>query len=392
MNWKLASAIISGVVVMASAALSSCSSYARALEQKEVSPSRSGTPTAFARAEAGESKAESANSPAAEAPKPDPDRTDRVIIYTAELSLVVSDIRGVQRAVESELKPLGAYMQRMDGHVIVMKVPAARFEEAIAIVEKLGDVTSKTVTGEDVTEQMRDLNIRLKNAMDVRDRLAKLLDQASKMEDALKIEKELERVTETLELLKGKIRYLETSAAFSTLTVQLNSPLPQRDVEMEIPFPWVRQLGDEVGTGQTGTPDIAWFGGISFDLPEGFIKYVERDDTTRAMSGDGVLILAGRHENFSGGTKDFWTPFVHRALVAGHAFALNGEPQEIKLKSGYEAVCLTASKTFGVKRYGYILALVTLKNYVYTFEAWGEEGPFEGQKAKLMEAIESLRP
>jgi hypothetical protein len=393
MKRTFASARVGALVVLMGFALWGCSSYALEHDRTVTSPFGAAAPAAAAQAETDATRSESGKPAAPEAPKPDPDRTDRVIIYTAELSLVVNDITGVQRAIESDLKPLGAYMQRMDGHVIVMKIPVARFGEALAIVEKLGEVTNKAVTGEDVTEQMRDLNIRLKNALDVRDRLAKLLEQAVKMEDALRIEKEMERVVESIELFKGKIRFLETNAAFSTRTVQLNSPLPQRSMEMEIPFPWVRELGAEVGTGRTGAPDVPWLGsGVRFDLPEGYIKYLERDYVTRAMSGNGVLILASRHENYYGGTREFWTPYVRRALVAGRVFAMKDEPQEIQLRNGRSAVCLVGSKSIGPKRYGYLLALIALKDYVYTFESWGEEEAFQAQKAKLMETVESLRP
>ena len=384
-------ALAPALLVLAGIALCGCSAAARlgAPHDRRMAASHDQAVVPAATGEAAQER----KPDALQAPKADPDRGERIMIYNAELSLVVNDISAVEGAIERDLKPLGAYMQSMDGRTIVMKVPAARFEEAIAIVEKLGELTNKVVMGEDVTEQMRDLGIRLKSALEVRDRLAKLLDQAQKMEDALKIEKELERVTETIELLKGKIRFLETNVAFSTLTVKLNSPLPQRSMEMEIPFPWVRDLGAEIGTGQTGQPDVPWLGsGVSFDLPAGFIKYVERDDTTRAMSGDGVLILAGRHENFRGGSAEFWTPFIRRALTAGRAIALKDEPQEIKLKSGAVAICMTGSKSIGPKQYGYLLALIPLKSYVCTFEAWGEADAFEAQKAKLMEAIDSLRP
>jgi hypothetical protein len=390
MERNLRFALIPALAVLADMVLCGCASPARWEPAYEGRTARS-----YARAEAPAAPGEAAQEakPALQAPPVDPDRTGRIMIYNAELSLVVGDISGAESAIEQGLKPLGAYMQSMNASTIVMKVPAARFEEAIALVEKLGEVTNKVVMGEDVTEQMRDLDIRLKNALEVRARLAKMLDQAQKMEDALRIEKELERVTETIELLKGKIRFLETNAAFSTLTVRLNSPEPQRNIETEIPFPWVRALGGEIGTGRTGEPDVPWLGsGVAFDLPEGFIRYVEADHVTRAMSGDGVLILAARHENFRGGATDFWVPFVRRALAAGRAIALQGEPQEIKLKSGASAVLMAGSRSIGPKRYGYLLALIPLKGYVYTFEAWGESDPFEAQRAKLMEAIDSLRP
>jgi hypothetical protein len=96
----------------------------------------------------------------------------------------------------------------------------------------------------DVTEQFADLEIRLKNAEAVRERLQALLAKAAKIEDALAVERELERITQTIEQMKGRLRLLGELIAFSTITVNFQArPQDQVGSEVRLPFDWLRELG-----------------------------------------------------------------------------------------------------------------------------------------------------
>jgi len=151
-----------------------------------------------------ESEAEPEMLPEAESPEVDPARPERLVVYNAVANVVVQNISQSIAQLKSSVAAMGGYMQQMTSNSITLKVPVKRFMDALTEVEKLGEVTHKDIKGTDVTEQMRDLNIRLANAENVLGRLTKLLERADKVEDAIKIEKELERITETIELLKGK--------------------------------------------------------------------------------------------------------------------------------------------------------------------------------------------
>lgn len=327
-----------------------------------------------------------------EHPKLDPARSQRLVVYNAVLRLVVERVADSLQQVKTMAEGLGGYMQEMTGTSIMVKVPAAKFAEAVAAVEKLGEMVAKEIKGTDVTEEVRDLRIRLQNAEGLRQRLLKLLEKADKVEDTLKVEQELTRVTESIELIKGKLQYVESQVAFSTLTVHVNSALPQRQLEAEIPFAWVRELGADLTRGSAGRPSagLGPLRGIKFDLPDGFIKYSEDDDETRAMSADDVMLRLRRHENYRGGALGFWTPLVRRALVAQRAFALK-DPAELTLRTGVPARVLAGTKEIGGKAYGYLIAVIARKGHVYTFEAWGPLEKFTADRPKLEEAIRSIR-
>jgi len=230
--------------------------------------------------------------PQAETPEIDPARQERLVVYNGVVNVVVQRISDSLKQIRSAVEEMGGYMQEMTTKFITLKIPADKFAAVIAEVEALGEVTLKDIKGADVTDQMRDLDIRLKNASQMRERLVKLLERTEKVEDALKIEKELQRITETIELLKGKIAHLTNSVAFSTLTVKFNSPVPQEDATKITPFAWVHALGSGLTAPATRHPYES--GGVwrsaAFELPQGYVKYYDDTRRTRAMSADGVMI------------------------------------------------------------------------------------------------------
>jgi len=329
---------------------------------------------------------------AVEQPKLDPERRQRLVIYNGIIYLVVERITDTIDQIKKFTEEMGGYMQSMSASSITLKVPADKFPDAIAMVEKLGEVTKKEIKGSDVTDEVRDLRIRLENAEQLRQRLLKLLEKSEKVEDTLKVEKELARVTETIELLKGKLHYIEAEVAFSTLTVHVNSSLPQREIETEIPFRWVRELGAELTRGSAGrtSGEVAFWRRITFRLPQGYIKYYEDDDETRAMSADQVMIRLQRHENYKGGGLDFWAALVRRSLVEQRAFAVK-DTVDLELRTKVAARVFAGSKEIGGKPYGYLAAVVARKRHVYTFEAWGPLEKFTADRPRLEEAIRSIR-
>jgi hypothetical protein len=147
--------------------------------------------------------------------------------------------------IRKNIKAWGGYMVSMDSNRIVFRVPAATFEDALEELGELGDVTYRNIQGTDVTEEFRDLKIRLGNAEAVRDRLLELLSQTKNINESLQVEHELERITEKIELMKGRLKYLKEAALYSKITVHLavkkkaKKPIPP----LYAPFKWIQDIG-----------------------------------------------------------------------------------------------------------------------------------------------------
>jgi hypothetical protein len=90
-----------------------------------------------------------------------------------------------------------------------------------------------------------DLEVRLKNARAIRERLEQLLAKAAKVEESILIERELGRVAGEIERIEGRMKFLKDRAAFSTITVTFQAR-PTEKVggrKVQLPVPWLSEMG-----------------------------------------------------------------------------------------------------------------------------------------------------
>ncbi len=167
-----------------------------------------------------------------------------LLIYRAEINMAVFETRATIDHTEKLARDMGGYLVRRSDREIIIRVPSAKFRDALAKVSGYGDVLHQNVDVEDVTEKFYDLSIRLKNMKAVRDRFEQLLTKAQSVEDSLRIERELERVTTQIEVLEGKLKLYRELIAFSTITLRLEPRgSDQVTPKVNLPFDWLRKLG-----------------------------------------------------------------------------------------------------------------------------------------------------
>lgn len=172
-----------------------------------------------------------------------PQQTGPLLIYTANYTMAVFEVTKSIDEVQALAKKLGGYLVRRDDRSITIRVPAAQYTAALGDVAKMGDVLHREETVEDVTEQFFDMKTRLDNARAMRVRLQELLAAAKDVKDALSVEKELARVTETIEMMEGKLKRLRELINFSTITVTFSARGGESVGNVDLPFPWLGQLG-----------------------------------------------------------------------------------------------------------------------------------------------------
>jgi hypothetical protein len=167
------------------------------------------------------------------------------LVYEATLSVGVYQVdRAIEELLAIARGVSGQLVLRGDDRV-VFRVPRDRFQEALARVDGIGDVQHRDVHAEDVGEKHRDLQVRLRNARAMRDRLEKLLDHAANVKDSLEIEAQLSRVTEDIERLAAELAALGERIAYSKITVVFQ-PRPTQQLHNDVvrlPFSWLKTLG-----------------------------------------------------------------------------------------------------------------------------------------------------
>jgi Domain of unknown function (DUF4349) len=166
----------------------------------------------------------------------------RLVIKTASLTLEVEDVRAAEAAIRAKVGELQGYVVTAQSNGtepnlyinITFRVPSDKFDSALSDVQGLANkVLSRTLGGEDVTEEFVDLESRLRNLEATRVRLLDLLQKANRVEDALSVNQALTDVQGQIEQITGRMKYLQQSAAMATITVALqpvpNTPIIEED-------------------------------------------------------------------------------------------------------------------------------------------------------------------
>lgn len=168
-----------------------------------------------------------------------------LLIYTADLSLGVFRVQRNLDAIEKMAADAGGYLVSRGDNRVTVRVPAKDFEKTIEVILKLGDVHRREIHARDVTSEYTDLQIRLKNALAMRQRLEELLQKAMDVKEALKVEEQLGRVAEQIEMMKGRLKMLNELTSFSTISVEFSERSAPIDSRVELPFEFLDELGLE---------------------------------------------------------------------------------------------------------------------------------------------------
>ncbi len=107
---------------------------------------------------------------------------------------------------------------------MVVKIPAAKFDTFVDSTGDLGKILSRQISVEDVTQRYYDLENRIKNKRILVQRLQSYLSSANKIEDLLKIERELSDATTELESLEASFKNLSHLISYSTLSIGFRLP------------------------------------------------------------------------------------------------------------------------------------------------------------------------
>ena len=156
-------------------------------------------------------------------------RTGNVSVEVDSLELAIAQVTQLAARLGGHVANSSTETGRRDHRVaqMTLRIPAQQFDAAIGGLKPIGKIESQNVGSEDVTEQFVDMTARMTNAKRLEDRLINLLaNRTGKLEEVLAVERELARVREEIERYEGRLKYLRTRAAISTLSINLHEPFP----------------------------------------------------------------------------------------------------------------------------------------------------------------------
>lgn len=167
---------------------------------------------------------------------------ERLIIRTADMGIIVVDTEAAMSTIAQMVDENGGWVvssnvfQYSDdaktGNMSV-RIPSDGFDSFLEAVGRLSvEVTRISTSGQDVTEEYVDLSARLENLEATADRVRNFLDEAKTVEEALEVNRELSRLEGEIEALKGRLQYLDQSAAFSVVSIDLTPDVLSQPLEV----------------------------------------------------------------------------------------------------------------------------------------------------------------
>ena len=239
----------------------------------------------------------------------------RKMTYSTNLVINVPDtVKGVKSASAIAEKHAG-YITYSDNATANIKIPTAKASTALKDFETIGTVTSKTITASDITEHYTDTQVRLENLRRLQKRLSELLSRASKVDDILRIERELSRVTTDLERHQARMNVLTKQVEMVDFNINFNAVVTPAEISrIVIPVDWVRNIGSTIRNEKfdfTGDVDDT---PADFELPAGFAVTIGKKYYFNATNSGNVVLKLEMFENLPGADLAFYQNLIGTQL------------------------------------------------------------------------------
>lgn len=156
--------------------------------------------------------------------------TERMVVRTANLDLVVPDTEKALEETQAMARELGGYVVSVEAYqyqegrkaTVTFRVPSDKLDIALERLRAMATtVRRESVSGQDVTDQYVDLRSRLRHLEAKEKQLLEFLDRAEDTEAVLAVYEQLSQTQAEIEQVKGRMQYLENQAALATITVSL---------------------------------------------------------------------------------------------------------------------------------------------------------------------------
>ncbi|CAD5954726.1 DUF4349 domain-containing protein [Planktothrix agardhii] len=202
-------------------ALSSC---AQANKAKQMSPASAPLATA--------DSLEMANS--APPPTTTEPKKQSQLIKRAQLTLIVQSIHQTTESITEIIKKQQGDILKFEAQkspdnsqrqtaYIQFRVPQQHLETTLNALAKLGTVENQMITAEDVSDQLVDVQARLRNLRKSEEMVLKIMERSGSVGDVLKAANELSTIRESIERIDAQLRNLQNQVAYSTIDLTIES-------------------------------------------------------------------------------------------------------------------------------------------------------------------------
>lgn len=157
----------------------------------------------------------------------------RALVRTAEITVRTKDLDGAADSARALAEDAGGYVgDESTGKEpgapararLTLRVPAEQYDAVLGDLTDLGRVVDREVKVEDVTDEVVDVDSRVRSQRASVARIRDLMDDATKLADVVTLEGELGSRQADLEALLARQSALEERTTLGTITLELRRP------------------------------------------------------------------------------------------------------------------------------------------------------------------------
>ncbi|WP_030249050.1 MULTISPECIES: DUF4349 domain-containing protein [unclassified Streptomyces] len=160
-----------------------------------------------------------------------PKLTPNHIIRTVSLTVQVKDTPKALEEARAGTENAGGYVgdetttrdeEGRERTRVVLRVPVEKYEEVLTALEGAGKLLDRSAKAQDVTDQVVDVESRIRSQRASVARIRELMDQATKLSDVVTLEGELSSRQADLEALLARQASLKDRTSLATITLSLS--------------------------------------------------------------------------------------------------------------------------------------------------------------------------
>ncbi len=188
------------------------------------------------------------------------DSETRKLIKTYNINLETKNFDELLITVNSKISSLGGYLQNIDTYNgssyssytsnrtsnMTVRIPSDKLEEFVNFVGEAANITSKSLSVEDVTLQYVDHESRKETYEIEEERLLEMLEKCETVEDMISIESRLSDVRYNIESLESTLRTYDNLVDYSTVYLYINEVKELTEPE---PEGFISELGSSFKDG-----------------------------------------------------------------------------------------------------------------------------------------------
>lgn len=186
----------------------------------------------------------SAPASAAPAPAPAPASTaadQRLSALMARVHLKVVHPEQVRQTLTEAAIKLGGHATRITDQGVALKVPPPELGEFLRRMGDHGLVLEKTLSRQDMTEAIADLEGRLRSKQEIFGQLRAFFDR-SNLQATLDIERNMTQLVDEMESIKGQLRVERDRTRWALVQVDFQFQSRDRVVYVDSPFEWLNTV------------------------------------------------------------------------------------------------------------------------------------------------------